>query len=285
MLPFAKREGVFLNGEAPFEEAKVVLMGVPLELTVGFCPGTRFGPELIRFSSRNLETYSPYLHRDLQAVPFCDVGNLSLPPGNLSRAFERIEAAVTTLCQAEKIPLLMGGEHLITYPSVCALKKSYPELLVLQFDAHADLREEDEGERFTHATVMRRVLEVTGEKRLFQVGIRSGCRQEFEFAAAHTYLYLSSLKEALLSLLPLLKGRPTYLTFDIDVVDPAYAPGTGAPEPGGCSPQEIFTALTSLAGLKVVGFDLVEVAPNRDLTERTALLAAKIIREAILAFW
>lgn len=278
------KKGQFFMGDTPFEEAKAVLFGAPLEVTTSFRAGTRFGPQVIREVSYNLESYSPALARDLKEVPLHDAGDLVLPPGNPSLSLARIKDFALKVIEKGKFPVLLGGEHLVSYAFAQALSLKYPDLRVLSFDAHADFREKDEGEAFTHATVMRRIAELLGKKRLYLLGVRSGCAEEIALARKEAFLYPQDPKEALKLILPELQGLPLYLSFDIDLVDPAYAPGTGAPEPGGPSAREVLEALYLLKGQKIVGLDVVEVAPNRDLAERTALLAAKIVREALLAF-
>jgi agmatinase len=181
-----------------------------------------------------------------------------------------------------KIPVFIGGEHLITYPIVRQVAKKYPELKVLQFDAHADLRDTFFDEKLSHATVMRRVCECIKERHLYQYGIRSGVKEEFEYAKGHTNMNLIDVKGPFLESLEQIKGYPVYITIDIDVVDPAFAPGTGTPEPGGCSSREILEVVSHFRQLNVVGFDIVEVSPLSDFSERTSLLAAKILREMLI---
>ena len=276
----------FLAATRPLAEARWVLLGAPLDLTVSYRPGSRFAPARIREVSQALETYSPELDRDLEEVGLHDAGDLDLPPGNLEGSLGRIEAAVGEVAAAQRAPLLLGGEHLITLPAVRALRARFPDLAVIQFDAHADLRDTYLEQRLSHATVMRRLAEVVGPGALFQVGIRSGVREEFAFAAA-THLYpgfryelVGAVREAKRHL----RRRPVYVTVDIDVVDPGLAPGTGTPEPGGATPGELLRAVAQLAGLRVVGGDVVEVSPPYDAGDVTSLLAARLVREMILLF-
>ncbi|MHB8158472.1 MAG: agmatinase, partial [Desulfocucumaceae bacterium] len=178
----------------------------------------------------------------------------------------------------------MGGEHLVTLPAVRRAAAHYPGLSVIHFDAHADLRDKYLGMDLSHATVMRRVTEIIGPENLYQFGIRSGTREEFVFARSSVNLHPVINAADIAKTAEALKGRPVYISLDIDVLDPAYAPGTGTPEPGGCSPDQLFTALEAFADLNVVGFDLVEVSPDYDEAGRTAIMAAKLIREALLLF-
>ncbi|MDI3280261.1 MAG: agmatinase [Bacillota bacterium] len=278
-----RRGAVFLGSKEEYEEAQLVILGAPLDWTISWRPGARLGPAHIRASSEVLEEYSPALDCDLSSVPFYDAGDLELPFGDTAASLALIRESVQRIIMDGKVPLLLGGEHLVTYPAVEAVRQYHPDLAVLHFDAHADLRQEYMGVTLSHATVMRRVLEL-GRLELYQFGIRSGSEAEFIFAPTHTHFYPFEFREALEKVVPTLAGRPVYITIDIDVVDPAFAPGTGTPEPGGCTAQEILASVYALRDLLVVGFDLVEVAPLYDPSGRTGVLAAKIVREAILAW-
>ena len=284
MLDLLERGPVFMGSIDNFERSEVVLIGAPMEVTVSFRPGTRKGPEQIRLVSPGLEEYSLDLNRDLADCCYYDAGDVVLPPGTLQESLRRIGAVTAKVLSSSKFPLVIGGEHLVSLAVIKEVARVYPELAVIQLDAHADLREDYLGERYSHATVMRRVADLVGGENIYQLGIRSGTREEIEFGRKHTNLFLNELIQPLQEIIPLLKGRPVYVTLDIDVVDPAYAPGTGAAEPCGCTSREIIRALHLLGGINVVGFDLVEVSPVYDFSERTALLAAKLVREAILSF-
>ena len=261
-----------------------MLIGVPFDGTTSFVPGTRFGPARIREVSVGLETYSPVLDRCLDDVKLADLGDLELPFGNVTEALEMIEAACRSIVAAGAKPFVIGGEHLVTLPAVRACHSRYKDLAVVQFDAHADLREEYLGEHDSHATVMRRIGEVIGSDNVYQLGIRSGTREEFAFGRAFSPVFQEDVLGGVRRIKEELVGRPVYVTVDIDVVDPGFAPGTGTPEPGGCRPQEILQALWSLEGLDVIGFDVVEVNPLVDSGVITSMLAAKLIREAAIMF-
>lgn len=274
----------FMGATDNYEEADVVLVGMPMDFTVSFRPGTRMGPQQIRTVSYGLEEYSVYLDKDLSDKKYYDLGDMNLPFGNVNQSLAIIEQVTEQLLRDKKFPILMGGEHLVTYPIIKAFYRNYEDLVVVHFDAHADLRVDYIGETNSHATVMRKVAELIGPKNVYQFGIRSGTKDEFTWGRANTNLHIEKVIEPLREILPSLGGRPVYVTLDIDVVDPAFAPGTGTPEAGGCSSREIIQAIHELGAVNVVGFDLVEVSPVTDHSERTALLAAKIIREAILSF-
>ncbi len=278
------RDWSFLAANDSYQEAPIVLAGIPMDLTSSFRPGSREGPRAVRGASEGLEEYSPYLNRDLDDCLFYDGGDLLLPQGNLDLCLEKIERLSHLLLRDKKLPFFLGGEHLITFPIIKAVQSYYPDLAVLHFDAHADLRDEYLGESYSHATVMRRVCELVGPKNVYQFGIRSGTKDEFAYGEKFTNFYPFDVLAGLKASLPRLKGRPLYITLDIDVVDPAYAPGTGTPEPGGILPQELFCIFELLQGFNVVGFDCVELAPIYDAGGITELLAAKLVREGLLAF-
>lgn len=274
----------FMGSTEDYQQAGMVLLGAPLDLTVSFRPGTRQCPQHVRQVSYGLEEYSVDLGRDLADYSYYDAGDVALAPGSVQESLRRIGRAVETILADGKFPLVLGGEHLISFAVINEIVTKYPGLAVVHLDAHADLREDYLGERFSHATVMRRVADLIGSKNLYQFGIRSGTRDEFAYARHNTNMHINEVLAPLRESLPFLQDRPVYVTLDIDVVDPAYAPGTGTAEPGGCSVREILQAVHLLGGLQVVGFDLVEVSPHYDHSERTSLLAAKLVREAILSF-
>ncbi|MFO7253905.1 agmatinase [Limnochorda sp.] len=281
-------ESPFLEARASYEEAGPVLLGLPLDATVSFRPGTRFGPARIRAVSEGLESYSPVLDRDLTDVALHDGGSLLLPYAQVETALDRIEEAVSVLVEEGRWPFLLGGEHLVTLGVLRALAQHYPDLVVIQLDAHADQRDVYLGERLSHATVMRRAGELLGPERIYQVGIRSGDREEMAWARAHSRLLPADPGEALAALAALpreLGDRPVYVTIDLDVVDPGLAPGVGTPEPGGWTGSQLLAAIYTLQPLNVVGCDLVELSPPHDGPgEAAAFLAAKVVREALLAW-
>ncbi|WP_347488625.1 agmatinase [Desulfoscipio sp. XC116] len=284
MHEFLENCSGFMGAGSDYRAARLVLVGMPMDFTVSFRPGTRSGPRRIREVSIGLEEYSPYQQRDLKDYCYYDAGDVVLPFGHVSQSLKRLEDVVGKLLADDKFPLVLGGEHLITLAPVKRMVQKFPDLAVLHFDAHADLRMDYLGESMSHATVMRRVAEVVGSHNVYQFGIRSGTADEFAYGRENTGFYPFEILTPLKQTMDRLRGRPVYITLDIDVVDPAFAPGTGTPEPGGCSAAEIMAALHMLEDLNVVGMDLVEVCPVYDQSDRTALLAAKLVREAILLF-
>lgn len=263
-------------------DAPCVIFGVPLDETTSFRPGTRFGPSAAREASHALEDFSLRQKRSLVPADYYDAGDLLLPLGNAEEALNVIrEAARKILARGQRF-LALGGEHLVTYPLVQAMLERYPDLVVIQMDAHADLRSRFTGTRFSHGTVMRRIIELLGHGNVYQLGIRSADKMELMETQGLSEVHFYKVLEPLKSILPKIGQRPCYLTVDIDVVDPAYAPGTGVPEPGGITSQELLDAVVSLRGCNVVGMDLVEVAPAYDSTGQTGLLAAAVVREGLL---
>lgn len=275
---------VFIAANPEFSASAAVLYGMPMDWTVSFRSGSRLGPTRIREVSLGLEEYSPYLGRDLSEISYFDAGDIPLPFGNPEASVDRIYKYVQSLYAAGKFPLGLGGEHLASWGPLRAAWEKYPDLRVIHIDAHTDLRDDYEGQPYSHATVIKKVCDAIGPDRVYQFGIRSGSRDEFEWAHANTHFFPFELLAPLQRVLPELANHPVYVTWDIDAFDPAYAPGTGTAEHGGITPQEAFAAIVAMRELNVVGFDLVEVAPGIDPTEQTQILAAKLVREALLAF-
>lgn len=275
---------VFIGATDDFASAQAVIYGMPMDWTVSFRAGTRLGPARIREVSIGLEEYSPYLDRDLSDLRYFDAGDIPLPFGNAQKSVEQIYEFVKGVYAADKFPLGLGGEHLVSWGSIRAARDKYPDLRVIHIDAHTDLREHYEGEPYSHATVIRKVCDDIGPDRVYQFGIRSGTREEFQWARENTHFFPFDVAAPLEKVLPELQGYPVYVTWDIDVMDPAHAPGTGTAEHGGIDPREAFRAIELMGRLNVVGFDLVEVAPQIDPSELSQILAAKLVREALLAF-
>ncbi|MBE0068119.1 agmatinase [Thermoanaerobacterium thermosaccharolyticum] len=277
--------GRFLSSHSNYKESDIVIVGAPMDYTVSFKPGARFGPQAIRTASLGLEEYSVYLDRNLKEKKYYDFGDLILPYGNVEKSLDIIGNAAKEILEDGKKPLFLGGEHLISAPVIKEVYKKYgDELVVLHFDAHTDLRTEFFGEENSHATVLRKASEFINNKNMYHFGIRSGIKEEFEFSYKNTNMFLFNVVEPLKSVLEYIKSKPIYITWDIDVLDPAYAPGTGTPEPGGITSKEAFNAIHILKDLNVVGMDLVEVSPDYDHSGITSILAAKLIRESILSF-
>ena len=274
----------FIGCNAKYDDAKIVILGVPYDSTTSNRPGTRFGPSAVRADSHGLETYSPYQDLDLEDVSVYDAGELELSFGRPEPVLDMIEAAAAQILADGKLPLMLGGEHLVTLGAVRAAAKKHPNLHIIHLDAHTDLREDYMGESLSHATVLRRCHDILGDGRIFQFGIRSGTREEFEWAknGRHVRLQkfnLDGLKEVVKSL----ADAPVYFTLDLDVLDPSAFPGTGTPEAGGISFMDLLGAIVKLKHLNVVGCDMVELAPNLDTSGISTAMACKALRELLLA--
>jgi len=273
----------FLGFESPYDEASIVVYGSPFDGTTSFRPGTRFAPAIMRQESYGLETYSPYLDMDIiEDAAIFDGGDLDLPFGNTERVLDMIHEYAQRVVSDKKVPVMIGGEHLVSYPAIKAVFEKYPDLHIIHFDAHTDLREDYMGEKLSHATVIRRVWELVGDGRIYQFGIRSGEKVEFEWAKAHTSLTkfdCTGLDKAVESL----KGKPVYVTIDLDILDPSVFPGTGTIEPGGITFKEMMSAIGTLKGLNIVGADVVELSPHYDQSGTSTAVACKVLRELVLA--
>ncbi|PMC37517.1 agmatinase [Bacillus sp. UMB0899] len=276
---------VFIKSHPSYEESEAVIYGMPMDWTVSYRPGSRFGPARIREVSIGLEEYSPYLDRELEEVKYFDAGDIPLPFGNPQKSIELIEEYIDQLLADDKFPLGMGGEHLVSWPVMKAMYKKYPDLAIIHFDAHTDLRDDYEGEPLSHSTPIKKIADLIGPTNVYSFGIRSGMKEEFRWAK-EVGMHISKFEvlEPLKEVLPKLAGRPVYLTIDIDVLDPAHAPGTGTVDAGGITSKELLASIHEIAksDLRIVGSDLVEVAPIYDHSEQTANTASKIIREMIL---
>ena len=276
----------FTACDAEYEDAKVVIFGAPFDSTTRYRPGARFGSAAIRHESYGLETYSPYLNCDLEDLNVYDAGDLELPMGSAEMTLDAISACTSEILSAGKIPFMLGGEHLVTLGTVREVAKKYPDLHIIHFDAHADLRDDYLGVKLSHACVLRRCHDILGDGRIHQFGIRSGERAEFGFArAGHTDLHPFSL-EGLDSVADDLASSrvPVYFTIDLDVLDPSVFPGTGTPEAGGVSFDQLRKALTKVCQtVNVVALDVTELAPTLDPSGVSTAVAGKVVRELLLA--
>ena len=274
----------FIGCESSFEEASIVLYGAPFDSTTSFRPGARFGPAAMRHESFGLETYSPYQDRDLMDISVFDSGDLELCFGSSEMALADIQKRAEEILEADKFPLLLGGEHLVTLAAVRTVAAKYPDLHIIHFDAHADLRDDYLGARLSHACVLRRCHDLLGDGRIHQFCIRSGEREEFRFAAQHTDFHplsFDGLEETVRELKE--KNVPIYFTIDLDCLDPAAFPGTGTPEAGGVTFLELLEAIRMVAQANVVGADVNELAPMLDASGVSTATACKVLRELLLA--
>ena len=229
--PFLDRSWMGQNPD--YESADIVMLGMPFDGTVSYRPGSRFAPEQIRLASWGLEEYSPNFDRELSDVNFHDVGDLEFPLGNTYKTLEQIENNVEEIYKDGKRVFGIGGEHLVTLPEVKAVSKFYDDFAVVHFDAHTDLREEYLGEEMSHSAVIRHISKFVKPENIKQIGIRSGMKEEWEFMAKHNTLCHKY------SDLDCLKGKNVFITVDLDCLDTSIMPGTGTPEVGGMTFNEL----------------------------------------------
>lgn len=271
----------FIGCDSEYEDSKIVIFGAPFDGTTSFRPGTRFASSAMRNESICIETYSPYIDRDLTDISIFDGGDLELSFGNTLKALNTIEAYTAKLMEDNKIPCMIGGEHLVTLGAVKAVAKHYEDLHIITFDAHADLRDDYMGEKLSHATVMRRCWDIVGDNRIFQFGIRSGEKEEFNWAKDHVFINKFDFT-GIEIIAENISNKPVYLSIDLDVLDPSFFPGTGTPEAGGVSFKELLTAIHKLSNLNIVGFDINELSPIYDQSGASTALACKLLRELLL---
>jgi|LSQX01.3.fsa_nt_gb agmatinase len=282
MSTWDKADQHFIGCDIAYDLADAVVFGAPFDATTSYRPGTRLACRTMRAESYSIETYSPYQNLDLTDFAIFDGGDMELPFGNPTKALRLIETQASQILADQKLPLMIGGEHLVTLGAVRAAYKRFPDLHLLHFDAHADVRQHYIGERYSHATVMRRCWDLVGDGHLHQFGIRSGDKEEFNWISQHTSCSrfgFAGLEDTIQSL----SGKPVYLSIDLDILDPAVFPGTGTPEAGGVSFNELLQAIRKVSELPIVGCDLTELSPPLDISGISTATALKIMRELLLA--
>lgn len=275
----------FMSMDDSYEESKLVVFGAGFDGTTSNRPGTRFASSSMRPEFYGLETYSPILDLDMDDYKICDIGDLELSIGNTDTVLNEIYEGTKSIIKDNKVSFMIGGEHLVTLPAFKAVHEKYNDLYVLHFDAHTDLREEYNNNENSHATVIKRIWDIVGDNKIFQFGIRSGTKEEFEFALKYKHTYMethtiNTFKE----IVDKLENKNIYLTIDLDVLDPSIFPGTGTPEPGGVTYKEfegIFKILKN-SNINLVGLDIVELSPDYDNTNVSTVTACKILRELAL---
>lgn len=278
-----KNVETFLSCDNEFEEAKTVLYGAPFDSTTSYRPGSRFGSSAIRRESYGIESYSPYQDKDLEDIAVFDSGDIELPLGDASLSLSQIEERAGAIMDAGKRPFLLGGEHLVTLGAFRAVYQRCPQVQILHFDAHADLRDDYLGVKLSHACVLRRCWELVGDGKIFQFGIRSGDREEFRWGKDHVSTHKFDL-EGLEETLDQLGDAPVYFTLDLDVLDPSVFPGTGTPEPGGISFDQLRKAVMLVCQrANVIACDVNELSPPCDQSGVSTMAACKIVREMLLA--
>lgn len=273
--PFLDRSWMAQNPD--YNSSNIVMLGLPFDGTVSYRPGSRFAPEQIRLASWGLEEYSPIFDRELENVNFHDAGDLEFPLGNTYKTLEQIEQNVEDIYRDGKRVFGIGGEHLVTLPEVKAVSKFYDDLAVVHFDAHTDLREEYMGEEMSHSAVIQHISKFVKPENIKQIGIRSGMKEEWDFMAKHNTLckYYEDLDS--------LKTKNVFVTVDLDCLDTSIMPGTGTPEVGGMSFNELVGWFKYLKDFNIVGADVVELAPDYDTSGASTAVATKVIRELLMA--
>lgn len=272
--PFLDRN--WMGQNADYDSADIVMLGMPFDGTVSYRAGSRFAPEMIRLASWGLETYSPYFDKDLEDVNFHDIGDLDFPLGNTYKSLDLIRENVEQIYSDKKKVFGIGGEHLVTLPTIEAISKFYKDITVVHFDAHTDLRKEYLGEEMSHSAVMYHIGKIIGFENLKQIGIRSGMKEEFELMGK--YNTRLDFPEQLSKL----KNKNVFVSVDLDVLDPAIMPGTGTPEAGGFTFNELMDWFKELKGLNIIGADVVELSPPYDASGSSTAIATKVIRELLM---
>lgn len=278
----SKNIETFIGCDSEYQDARAVIFGAPFDSTTSYRPGTRFASRTMRMESFGLETYSLYQDKDMGDISVFDGGDLELCFGDTQKALEQIESFVAPILSDEKLMVMIGGEHLVTLGAIRAVVRKYPDLHVIHFDAHADLRDDYLGASLSHATVMHRVWDLVGDHRIFQFGIRSGDRSEFLWGKDHVTTQRFNF-EGLEKIVDRLKGKPVYFTLDLDILDPSIFPGTGTPEAGGVSFLELLDAIQTVGNLNIVGCDINELSPVYDQSGVSTAVACKVFRELLLA--
>lgn len=280
----SKNIETFIGCDSEYQHSDIVLFGAPFDSTTSYRPGTRFASKAIRSESYGLETYSPYQDKDLIDLSVFDSGDLELCFGSSEKALAAISERTKTIVEDRKLPFMIGGEHLVTLGAVQVLAKKYPDLHIIHFDAHADLRQDYLGEKLSHASVMRRCWDLIGDHRIFQFGIRSGDQEEFIWARSGHVKMQKFNFDGLKETVELLKDKPVYFTIDLDVLDPSVFPGTGTPEAGGVTFLQLLSAIRTVCdGQNIVGCDVNELCPPYDQSGVSTATACKVIRELLLA--
>ena len=283
-MNISKNIHTFIGCDSDYAESRIAIFGAPFDSTTSYRPGARFASSAMRNESYGIETYSPYQDKDLLDAEIFDCGDLELCFGSPESALNDIEKMTENIISDGKLPIMIGGEHLVTLGAVRAAVKKYPDLRIVHFDAHADLRDDYLGQKLSHACVMRRCHELLGDGKIFQFGIRSGDREEFLWGREHVYTNrfdfsgIERIKEKT-------GDRPVYFTLDLDVLDPSCFCGTGTPEAGGVSYNELIKAIEKVSELNVIGLDINELSPTLDQSGASTALACKLLREILLYFF
>lgn len=282
-----EQNNIFQQKLYSLKETERIVIGIPFDGTVSNRPGARFGPRAIRDASMEIEDYSPYLNKDITNIKIHDAGDIQIPFGYTETTLQIISKNYRQFLEHNKRIIALGGEHLISLPLIEEQYNKYgSDLFVIQFDAHADLRNEYLGVRFSHATVMHHVVDIIGPENYSAIGVRSGTKGEWNIINKQNNYFggssLRSFSDFVDSYVTKLSGRKIYITVDIDVFDPSLVSGTGTPEPGGISYNDFIYVLKMISQLDITGVDIVELAPDYDNSGVSAIVGASILREMLI---
>lgn len=264
----------FVNSQ--LQQAETIILGVPYDRSSSYVPGSRFAPQFIRIGADNIETYSPYFNRHITDIKIYDAGDIVLTYPSIRETFQQIQKEVAKYIIENKKLISLGGEHTITVPIIMELSKLYPDLYLIQLDAHTDTRDSYLEEKYCHATVIRRISEIIPANHIFQLGLRSltgsAKKNQYLFSVAK---YLNTIKQKI-------GKKPCYLTLDIDVLDSGIMPAVQTAVPGGISYQELFQSIVKMSSLNIVACDLVEYNPLASPNLGYASIMSEIMRELII---
>jgi agmatinase len=277
-----------IDFESPNQDdhKKFGILGVPFDGTASYMPGARFGPRSIREASYNFEKYNLIMDKSISTKVY-DLGDLEVVHGNFKKTCSNLKKTISEVLDMKMIPLTLGGDHSISFCVLKAMDESnyldVQKFTIIHFDAHMDLRDSYLGEEYSHGTVMRRIFDLN-PKELVQIGVRSASEDEVTFANENNLKTFKSndVDQNITEIVNYIKNidGPIYLSFDIDVLDPAYAPSVGTPSSCGLNPKQVEKLIYSLIDKEIVGFDLLEVSSTH-IGDITALNAAKIIYDLL----
>jgi len=265
------------------DRGEAALIGVPFDGATTYRPGAKYGPQAIRGASYSLETFSTFLDLDLLGRDYLDWGDIETTSGQPGLMVKQIDERISQALELNLKTVILGGDRVISYGVVASMLKKFPELAVLQVDAHACLREDIDGEKLCHLTTMRRISEIIPSSRIYRLGIRSGTREELIEAKVELPISMDSTGidvDSVVRTIP--KDIPLYVTFDMGVFDPSLVPGVGKPKPNGFTWRDFIKTARGLNFLNVVGFDVVGLAPEYDSTEISAVIVSSAVRELML---
>ena len=283
---FDNESAIFMGAKRNPDNCSIGIFGVNYDGTCSYKSGARFGPNAIRQVSTCLETFCPRLGKDLEDFNYVDFGSLEINTNDSKSVIDSVKLATNYLMSRSLAPIMIGGEHSITRGAIEALVNKYPDLILIQLDAHADLRNSYMGNKHSHACTMQRCLDVLPKQKILQVGIRSGTKEEFKLMREKNQLVnffpgenTQELKKAFLPY----ANSPIYLTIDLDWFDPSLLPGTGTPEPGGFFWNDFEVILKTLKNFRIVASDIVELSPEIDSSGVSSIVAAKVLRSLIMS--